>query len=345
MTTVDITGAIHGADGKFAGHIAGEPDDGLSLEHPVVAASPYADLKGKDRVEAMKADLEKAVGDLVESGQLGAYLDARRANGMSRWSTNNQMLAALQVAQREGLTEPDQIFTRMGTIDARGFRQWEKAGREVTKGQKALYILGPNKKWITEEDPHRPGKTRKKQITAGFSAVAVFEASQTEGEPIAQHPAKPFTGEVESGTSKALQDFVASRGFSYHEEEIAGCDPVNLTGTLAYVSPTSKKLVVDSRLSDTQKAQALAHEAGHIACGHCDGDAPDYASHRGQMESEAESFSYMVLRERGIDAAQPNSFSPGYVAGWSKGDPKAVTQALDKAGKAFNALRDEAGWE
>ena len=30
-----------------------------------------------------------------------------------------------------------------GTEDARGIKQWEKAGRKVKKGAKALYILGP----------------------------------------------------------------------------------------------------------------------------------------------------------------------------------------------------------
>ncbi|MFC6714360.1 hypothetical protein [Branchiibius cervicis] len=34
MTTVDASGAIHGNDGRFAGHIAGEPDDGLELAQP-----------------------------------------------------------------------------------------------------------------------------------------------------------------------------------------------------------------------------------------------------------------------------------------------------------------------
>ena len=34
MTTVDASGAIHGSDGRFAGHVAGEPDGGLELAQP-----------------------------------------------------------------------------------------------------------------------------------------------------------------------------------------------------------------------------------------------------------------------------------------------------------------------
>jgi hypothetical protein len=30
-----------------------------------------------------------------------------------------------------------------GTMDARGFRQWQKANRKVKKGAKAIYILAP----------------------------------------------------------------------------------------------------------------------------------------------------------------------------------------------------------
>jgi hypothetical protein len=37
------------------------------------------------------------------------------------------------------------IMFASGTEDARGFRQWQRAGRHILKGTKALYILGPVK--------------------------------------------------------------------------------------------------------------------------------------------------------------------------------------------------------
>jgi hypothetical protein len=44
----------------------------------------------------------------------------------ARWSWRNQLTAALT-----------------GHYDARGFRQWQQVGRNVRKGERAFYILGP----------------------------------------------------------------------------------------------------------------------------------------------------------------------------------------------------------
>ncbi len=39
-----------------------------------------------------------------------------------------------------------------GTGDARGFRQWKKAGRYVRKGTKAIFILAPTFSTVENED-------------------------------------------------------------------------------------------------------------------------------------------------------------------------------------------------
>ena len=55
------------------------------------------------------------------------------------------------------------------TTDARGYKQWQEAGRHIKKGEKAFYILAPNTKKIKnekDEDEYiitgfRPMKARK----------------------------------------------------------------------------------------------------------------------------------------------------------------------------------------
>ena len=68
-----------------------------------------------------------------------------------------------------------------GTADARGYRQWQKTGRHVTKGSKAVYILAPNTKTITEEEN---GQEVKRQVVTGFRAVPVFRLEDTDGDPL-----------------------------------------------------------------------------------------------------------------------------------------------------------------
>jgi len=66
------------------------------------------------------------------------------------------------------------------TEDARGFRQWQQVGRNVKKGSKAFYIIGPVIKKVKEES----SEEKQKQILAGFKAIPVFRFEDTEGEPI-----------------------------------------------------------------------------------------------------------------------------------------------------------------
>jgi hypothetical protein len=62
-------------------------------------------------------------------------------------------------------------------MDARGFRQWQKADRKVKKGAKALYILAPMF-FKKEEDGEEA------LVLGGFKPVPVFRSEDTEGEPL-----------------------------------------------------------------------------------------------------------------------------------------------------------------
>ncbi|WP_373278597.1 ArdC-like ssDNA-binding domain-containing protein [Alicyclobacillus shizuokensis] len=69
------------------------------------------------------------------------------------------------------------------TFDARGFKQWEEAGRKVKKGAKAFYILGPVTKTVTREDPET-GEEIRRLVVVGFKAIPVFRLEDTEGDPV-----------------------------------------------------------------------------------------------------------------------------------------------------------------
>ncbi len=81
---------------------------------------------------------------------------------MSRWSLGNQLLCV-----------------SAGTTDARGYRQWQEVGRQVRKGAKAIYILGPVTRKITETDAD--GNEAERIIIVGFKAIPVFAVEDTEG--------------------------------------------------------------------------------------------------------------------------------------------------------------------
>jgi len=82
-----------------------------------------------------------------------------------KWSWHNQLLVAL-----------------CATVDARGIKQWNKAGRKVKKGSSAIWILAPCIKKVVEETDN--GEEKERQIIYGFRAVPVFAAEDTEGDPL-----------------------------------------------------------------------------------------------------------------------------------------------------------------
>jgi antirestriction protein ArdC len=82
-----------------------------------------------------------------------------------RWSWHNQLLVAL-----------------CATVDARGIKQWNQAGRKVKKGSSAIWILAPCVKKVTEEGDN--GKDRERQIIYGFRSVPVFAVEDTEGDSL-----------------------------------------------------------------------------------------------------------------------------------------------------------------
>ncbi|QSO50127.1 ArdC-like ssDNA-binding domain-containing protein [Alicyclobacillus mengziensis] len=111
---------------------------------------------------------------------------------LEMWKTGNlpQAVAHTMLARKSGDRPSDtwslanQILTLInGTEDARGFRQWEQVGRHVKKGAKAIYILGPVARKITEKDSDT-GEEQEKTIITGFKSIPVFRIEDTDGEPI-----------------------------------------------------------------------------------------------------------------------------------------------------------------
>jgi len=286
----------------------------------------YADHRGEERTKAMLADLQTAVQAIVESGQLQRWLDAMASNGLNRWSLNNRLLAIMQLAHRgEPLEEAHMM----------GFRQWEKLDRHVRAGEKAIWILAPMTRKIRDED--EDGNRREKTIVTGFKGVPVFNVSQTEGAPLPEMSPTPPNGEATPGTLEGLRARVAVAGYQYEETVIPDCVPETGRGTLGYTDPATKRIVVDQRLSGEQKASTIAHELAHVHCAHVE-DLEEYRRHRGRQETEAEMTAYMVNRARGMSRESADAFSPGYIAGWSRGKPEVVVAAMDRATKAFNTI-------
>lgn len=116
--------------------------------------------------------LDKVV-DQFKTGDLSPVVEIARLHRsepvpFDLWSFSNRIMAYIQT----------------GSTDLRGYRQWQKAGRHVTKGAHAAFILAPRIKKQENDD----GEEEPRLI--GFLAVPVFPYHATDGEPL---PETDFT--------------------------------------------------------------------------------------------------------------------------------------------------------
>jgi hypothetical protein len=84
-----------------------------------------------------------------------------------KYSYHNQMLICCRMPNATKVT---------------GFRTWQALNRRVVKGSKAIKILAPYKKKVTDTDPVT--KEEKERRITLFIPVSVFDISQTEGEAL-----------------------------------------------------------------------------------------------------------------------------------------------------------------
>ena len=101
-----------------------------------------------------------------ESGQLPALiaqsvLASKTDLPCAKWSLGNRLMMLVQ-----------------GTADARGFRQWKEVERNVRKGSKAIYILGPV---LVKRDKE---SQESDLALIGFRGIPVFRFEDTEGETL-----------------------------------------------------------------------------------------------------------------------------------------------------------------
>ncbi len=116
-----------------------------------------------NKAEEAAADILKAFEHPNDLPKPLAQVFVHRKDGAPccMWSWRNQLIVALR-----------------GHREARGFRQWEEAGRRVKKGEKAFRILAPLAGKVVDED------TGEERIAVyGFKGTPVFGLGQTEGEP------------------------------------------------------------------------------------------------------------------------------------------------------------------
>jgi len=280
---------------------------------------------GQDKLTALHEQISDGVTALVESEGWRAMLDT--AAKFHSYSLGNLLLIALQAPQA----------TRVA-----GFRSWQSLGRQVRKGERGIAILAPCTYRPKTADRAEPAASAGPELAAtsggaaapdaggkqvrGFRVVHVFDVAQTEGAPLPEVAPALLTGQAPAGLWDDLASQVTGYGYALERGDCGGAN--------GYTDPRRRVVRVRDDVDDAQAVKTLAHELGHLECGHVS-DLPTYATCRGRCEVEAESVAYVVAAAHGLDAS---GYTFAYVAGWSGPDLTRVRQSAETVTKAARTI-------
>ncbi|MDO5745196.1 MAG: ArdC-like ssDNA-binding domain-containing protein [Micrococcaceae bacterium] len=270
----------------------------------------------EDRLAGLTQQLQTLLENAISTpGRWHMLLDTSAT--LWRYSGGNIALLMAQMEER-GQQQP---------LLVAGFREWERHGRNVLKGEHALWVLAPRTATKnTEANPETDAKPTQaiadqasgstKQADnrriVGWRAQSVFDVSQTEGQPIYIPRPLVDVGSSPVGLWPSLVKFAQNQGFTVEQS-------MSQYGLASgYTDFAGRKIQVGAWLGQEQRVAVMAHELGHV-CLHGPDDKLGklYGSgldHRGLAEVEAESVAYTVLRAHGIDRSTQ---SGSYLAGWA----------------------------
>ncbi len=246
----------------------------------------------EERIKAATDQIMNGIEDLYQSDRWRQYLSF--VSVFHQYSPANVRLIMAQC--------PNATFVA-------GFNRWKTLGRHVKKGASGIAIWGaPVKKKIAKRDQKgnpildADGNEVREQTDEiiYFPIVAVYDVTQTDGEPIPQI-AKRLDG------SPAQLQFAAIEAISPYPirfEQIPGdCN--------GYCSYEEKAIAIDIGMSAAQTAKTALHEVVHARLHNGDSEKS-----RQQKEIEAESVCYIAADHFGMDTG---GYSFDYIGNWAQG--------------------------
>jgi len=219
------------------------------------------------------------------------------------YSPGNQ-LAALMQCNIRGI-EPGPIDTYKG---------WQRKGRQVRKGEKAIWLCMP----LTRKKKNEDTGEDEEFITCFAWKPNWFVLTQTEGEPV------PIPEIPEWSKDRALA--------ALHIQEVP------FTETDGNVQGYAQKSQIAISPVAAMPAKTLFHEAAHVALGHTQefSISDSERTPRNLREVEAESVAMLLCESLGLPGAD---YCRGYIQNWLDGGPIPEKSAQKIFGAADRILK------
>lgn len=255
-----------------------------------------------DRSDKVKAAMDKIL-KMFESDNLEIMARAvfKKPEGSTyskpsdNWSFINRMLMLIEE-----------------TEDARGYRQWQDAGRSVKKGSKAFYIFAPKMAKVKDKETQE-----EMMVLTGFMTIPVFKYEDTEGEELPEAPKYNF--EIPAD----FQGIVKELGLTVKAMAFTG-------GAYGFYSSTQKLIV-----TCTPEIKTFLHELSHAVDDKLSGFKLKGGQHNDQ-EVTAEFSAAVIAHMMGYKIALGNSKQ--YIESYSL---KELMKQLNRCEKVITYIMDK----
>lgn len=226
------------------------------------------------------------------------------ASKFPKRSVRNQMLIYLQ--------KPDAHLVA-------GMKTWNKFGRQVVKGSKAIQIYAPIKVKEKEIDK-KTNKEVEKTVLKGFKMVNVFDVNDTKGVPLPLNPLVP---------ENVKESEFAEKTYNHVVNELRKELPIELDDKYSdtsngYYNRLEHKIVINANdhRDITNQYKTLIHEYAHSIFHNETGKYKGYDKE--SKEVQAESVAYLVTKSFGMDTSD---YSFAYIKGWASGKDEELLLA------------------
>jgi antirestriction protein ArdC len=195
-----------------------------------------------------------------------------------------------------------------------GFRAWQELGRQVRKGEKAIWILAP----VTckrEASDISVADGDSARVIVAFKPACIFDVSQTDGEPLPEVCSR-LDGSAPDGVYEHLIAVAHSIGYSVEDCDFTDSRNGDCTFDL-------HRIRVHRHNASAQRLKTLAHELAHAML-------HENAQDRSLAELEAESVAFTVCAALGIAS---DDYSFGYLTTWIGGGDSAIAAIKESASR------------
>jgi len=273
--------------------------------------------KQRERVEQLTEQMNKAIENYKTNPQ--DELDLLNSiKKFKQYSVRNNMLIQSQY---------------QGALAVASYKDFQKLGYQVQRGEKASYILAPRFQDVFKDEENiekfvsRATKKEKELIKkgelevqknklVGYISVPVFDVTQTncpaEDYP-KLYPNKPenfdfnYTDEELKDFERALESYAEKKGISVSNGKMEGAER-------GYYVPRQHKIVLRDTLGETERPKVLLHELAHAEMHNAE---KSNKMPTPVKEYQAEMTAFVVSDQFGLDSEE---YSKRYLANWTERD-------------------------